>query len=114
MKYYYAFKEGLKLVFRDFRNFIKKLCGVIFFYGLPMTIPVLFALLVQWVLSCIPGIDKEVEVLIFKITATVGQIIPLSIYLQTAETELKNTDEASPELCFAFCVVAITWIWAGL
>ena len=111
MEYYYAFKEGLKLIFRNFVSFIKKLYVIVFFYGLPMGIPMSVALLILWGLSNIPAIDPSVASLIFKIIATVGQIIPLSIYLYIAETELIRTNEEAPELCFAFCAAVITWIW---
>ena len=111
MEYYYAFREGLKLIFRNFVGFVKKLCVIAFFYGLPMIIPVSVALLILWGLSNIPGIDSNVASLIFKIILTVGQIIPLSIYLYIAETELIRTNEEAPELCFALCAAVITWIW---
>lgn len=114
MEYYYAFREGLKLIFRNFVCFVKKLYVIAFLYGLPMIIPVSVALLILWGLSNIPGIDSNVASLVFKIILTAGQIIPLSIYLYISENELKQTDEDAPELCFAFCAAVITWIWACL
>lgn len=111
MDYYYAFKDGLKLIFRNFCSFVKKLGGIVFLYGLPMIIPMSVALLISWGLSIIPGIDPEVASLVFKILATAGQIIPLSIYLYVAENELTQTNEGAPELCFAICTAVITWIW---
>ena len=114
MEYYYAFKEGLKLIFRNLVSFVKKLYVIAFLYGLPMIIPMSIALLILWGLSNIPGIDPSVALLIFKIIATAGQIIPLSIYLYVAENELTQTNEDAPELCFAFCAAVITWIWTCL
>jgi len=114
MEYFYAFKDGLKLLFRNFVSFLKRLCVIIFFYGLPMCIPMIAALLIIWVLSLIPGIDNGIISLVFKIVATAGQIIPLSIYLYVAENELKKTQENAPELCFAFCATVITLIWTCL
>ena len=114
MEYYYAFKDGLKLIFRNFVSFIKRLFVIAFLYGLAMVIPMSVALLTLWGLSNIPGIDPKTASLIFKIIATAGQIIPLSIYLSIAENELTKTNEDAPELCFAFCAAVITWIWACL
>lgn len=114
MEYYFAFKEGLKLILRYFFNFIKKLFVIVFIYGLSMVIPLLAALLIFWVLSVIPGIDSKITSLVFKIIITAGQIIPLSIYLSIAEDELAQTKEDAPELCFAFCAAIITWIWTCL
>ena len=111
MKYYYAFKDGLKLIFRNFVSFAKKLYVIVFLYGLPMIIPISVSLLILWGLTSIPGINPKVATLIFKIIATAGQIIPLSIYLYVAENELTQTSEDAPELCFAFCAAVITWIW---
>lgn len=114
MEYFYAFLGGFKLIFRDFIKFIKKLLLILFLYGLPMVIPMSVAALILWGLSNIPGIDPKVALLICKIIATAGQIIPLSIYLYVAENELTQTNEDAPELCFAFCAAVITWIWACL
>jgi hypothetical protein len=114
MEYYYAFKKGLKLIFRNFVSFVKKLFVVAFLYGLPMIIPLSVAVLMRWGLSSIPGIDPYVASLICKIIATAGQIIPLSIYLYVAENELIITNEDAPELCFAFCAAVITLIWTCL
>ena len=109
--YYNAFKNGLKLIWRGLFNFLKKLGLVIFFYGFPMFIPMVVALLLLWILSSISAIDQNVAVFVFKIVATMGQIIPLSIYLDAAENELKQTDEVSSELGFAFCAAVIAFIW---
>ncbi len=109
--YYDAFKKGLKLIWRGLFNFLKKLALVIFFYGVPMIVPMLISLLLLWLLSSISTIDQAVAVLVFKIVATVGQIIPLSIYLGIAENEVKYSDEFSAELGFAFCAAVIAFIW---
>lgn len=114
MKYYFAFREGLKLIFRYFFNFIKKLYVIVFIYGLSSCIPLLAALPIVWVLSVIPGIDSKITSLVFKIIITAGQIIPLSIYLYIAENELAETKEDAPELCFACCAAIITCIWTCL
>lgn len=114
MKYYYAFKEGLRLIFRNFISFFKKMYVLSFVYGLALTIPTLIALPILLGLSIIPGIDITVSSLIFKIVFTAGQIIPLSIYLYVAENELTQTNEDAPELCFALCAAVITWIWTCL
>ena len=111
MDYYHSFIGGLKLIPRYLFSFIKKMYLIIFFYGLPMTIPILVALSILWVLSSIPGIDPQIAQLVFKIIVTVGQIIPLSIYLYIADNELNKTDEDAPELCIACCAAVITWIW---
>jgi hypothetical protein len=111
MEYYNAFKNGLKLIFRNLVSFAKKLYVIAFAYGFSLVIPISVALLVMLGLSLIPGIDSNVPLLIFKILATAGQIIPLSIYLYISENELKQTNEDAPELCFAFCAAVITWIW---
>ena len=110
MDYYFAFIDGLKLLPRYLFNFLKKLIGVSFVYGIAMGIPLIFSLLIFWLLSIIPGIDLNAAGLVFKIIASVGQIIPLSIYLSTAE-DLAKTQEDAPELCFAVCVTVIMWIW---
>ena len=114
MKYYFAFREGLKLILRYFFNFIKKLYVIVFIYGLSLCVPLFAALLIGWVLSVIPGIDSNITSPIFKIIITAGQIIPLSIYLYIAKNELAETKEDSPELCFACCAAIITWIWTCL
>ena len=111
MNYYTAFKKGLKLILRNFFSFLKKLFVILFFYGIAMIIPISVALLILWGLSIIPGIPPAVPRLIFKIIATIGQVIPLSIYLYVAENELKKTHEDATELSFAFCAAVITWIW---
>lgn len=111
MIYYSAFKKGLKLILRNFFSFLKKLYVILFFYGIAMIIPIGVALLILWGLSIIPGIPPAAPRLVFKIIATAGQVIPLSIYLYVAENELKQTQEDAPELCFAFCAAVITWIW---
>lgn len=114
MDYFYAFKEGLRLILRYLWSFIKKLSVIAFLYGLPMVIPCIVSLLLLWVLSLIPGISTDIELIIFKIIFTVGQIIPLSIYLYCSENELKEANEDAPELCFACCAAIITWVWACL
>ena len=114
MEYYYAFKDGLKLIFRYFVSFAKKLFVISFLYGFPMVIPISVALLISWGLSAIPGIEPKIASLIFKIIVTAGQIIPLSIYLYVAENELTQTNEDAPELCFAFCAAVIMCIWTCL
>ncbi len=116
MDYYYAFKEGLKLILRYFGRFIKKLGVIVFVYGLSMGIPIIFSLLLSWVLSLIPGISTDIKGMIIKIVLTAGQIVPLSIYLYCSEndSDLKEANEDAPELCFACCAAVITWIWTCL
>jgi hypothetical protein len=109
MDYYFAFIDGLKLLPRYLFNFLKKLVGVSFLYGITMGIPVIVAGLIGWLLSLIPGISPNAAGLVFKIIASVGQIIPLSMYLSTVE-DLAKTQEDAPELCFAVCVTVIMWI----
>ena len=111
MFYYSAFKNGLKLIIYKFSEFIKKLSVIAFLYGLLMIIPISVSLLIFWGVSHIPGITPAISRHVFKIIATAGQIIPVSIYLYVSENELKQTNEGSPELCFAFCATVITLIW---
>lgn len=114
MEYYFAFLGGLKLIPRYLFDFVKKFVVLTFFYGITMGIPLIFSLLIFWLLSIIPGISLNAAGLVYKIIATVGQIIPLSINLYLAENQLAKTKENSPELCFAFCAATIAWIWIVL
>lgn len=110
-EYYFAFCEGLKLIPRHLANFLKKMGCIIFIYGIAMAIPLLVAAPIGWLLTLI---SRDVAWIVFKIIFTVGQIIPVSIYLHAAEDGLSKTDEDSPELCFAFCAAVITWVWVAL
>lgn len=113
MMHLYAFIEGLKLLPKYLLKFLKKLYCILFIYGFTMAIPLLVAAPIGWLLSIIPGVGSAAWI-VFKIIFTVGQIIPLSIYLHVAEDELQKTDEDAPELCFAFCAAVITLVWVAL
>ncbi len=111
MEWFYAFKEGLSLIFPEFFSFFKKMLAVLVLYAISATIPFTIVVLIVWLLGA-AGIDPKVASLVFKILATIGQIIPLSIYLSESEKQLKQTNEDAPELCFALCTAVIIWLWA--
>ena len=108
--YFECFKEGLNLIPSCLWRFIKKLFVIGFFYGLLISIPLLISLGGMFLVKVITQ-NIGVASLTFKILATIGQIIPLSVSLYASESELIDTDENSAELCFAICAAVIAYIW---
>lgn len=105
-----AFKIGFALLPSRLFRFIKKLFAVLMLYGwislIPMTISFLGMSLVENFTHNTNAADT-----VFKILATIGQIVPLSFSLYLSECELKATDEDSTELCFAIFAVVIAALW---
>ena len=109
-QYWDAFKEGLKLVPSRLFRFIKKLVCNLFIYGPVLTIPLIIAFGIMFLVKILTQ-DTDIAIMAFKIFATIGQIIPLTISLYVSENEFIKNNEDSSELCFAICVVIIGCIW---
>lgn len=105
-----ALKIGLGLIPSRLFRFIKKLLVILMFYGWISLIPMLIAFVgMQLVMTF--SQNANVADIVFKILATIGQIIPLSFSLYLSEHELIATDEDSAELCFAICALVIAALW---
>ena len=105
-----AFKKGLKEIPSCLFNFIKKLFANGWFYAYICVIPMTIALVVMFIVKIIIG-NADAAVLVFKILATLGQIIPLSISLYISKWELTDTNENSSEMCFTICAIVIAVLW---
>ena len=105
-----AFKKGLKLIPSRLFRFIKKLFCSAWFYAYTALIPMVFAFVVMFLIKTFTQ-NANAAMIVFKILATVGQIIPLSSSLYISERELIATDEDSAELCFAICAIVIAALW---
>ena len=105
-----ALKIGLKLIPSRLFRFIKKLLSVLVFYGWISLVPMLIAFIgMQLVMTF--SKNTNIANIVFKILATIGQILPLSFTLYLSEYEFIETDEDSAELCFAICALVITALW---
>ena len=105
-----ALKIGLGLIPSRLFRFIKKLLVILMFYGWISLIPMLIAFVgMQLVMTF--SQNANVADIVFKILATIGQIIPLSFSLYLSEHELIATDEDSAELCFTICALVIVALW---
>ena len=91
-------------------NFIKKLFANGWFYAYISVLPMAIAFVVTLLVKTITG-NADVAVLVFKILATIGQIIPLSMSLYISEWELIDTNENSAEICFTICAIVIAALW---
>ena len=105
---YNAFRKGLDKLIPSLFSFIKKLFGLLF-YLLPATIPTGIAFLVMWGLRYL-DVNLDISRLVMKIIFSIGQIIPLSVYIHLANNE-NHYDDYSSDLGFAFCAIAIAWMW---
>ena len=105
-----AFKKGLKEIPSCLFNFIKKLLVNGWFYAYFSVIPIAVALVITILVKTITG-NADAAVLVFKILATIGQIIPLSMSLYISEWELVDTNENSSEICFTICAIVIAALW---
>jgi hypothetical protein len=105
-----AFKNGLKLIPSRLFRFIKKAFCSAWFYAYISVIPLIIAVAIAFLVKVITQ-NANAATIVFKILATVGQIIPLSCSLYISENELIDTDEDSAELCIAICVSVIVAIW---
>ena len=105
-----ALKRGLGLIPSCLFRFLKKFLVTLMFYAPISFIPMLIAFAGMQVVMSFSQNTNAAEI-VFKILATVGQIIPLSFSLYLSEFELIDTDEDSTELCFAICALTIAAIW---
>lgn len=105
-----AFKKGLKEIPSCLFNFIKKLFVNGWFYAFVSVIPITIALVAMLLVKTITG-NADAADLVFKILATIGQIIPLSMSLYISEWELTDTNENSSEMCFTICALVIAVLW---
>ena len=105
-----TFRKGLKEIPSCLFNFIKKFFANGWFYAYFSAIPMIIALVVMLLVKTITG-NADAAVLVFKILATAGQIIPLSMSLYISEWELINSNENSSEICCTICALAITALW---
>ena len=106
--FFEALKIGLGSIPSLLFRFIKKLFVILWFYAYMSIIPLAIAFVVMYFVKTFA---PNAAVIVFKILATIGQIIPLSFSLYSSEYELVHTDEDSAELCFAICAVVITALW---
>ena len=104
------FKGGLSLIPSRLFRFLKKLFCCIWFYAYTSVIPMVLAIAVMGIAKTFTP-NTNAATTVFKILATVGQIIPLSCSLYIFEYELIDTDEDSAELCFAICALVIASLW---
>lgn len=105
-----AFKKGLKEIPACLFNFIKKLFANGWIYAYISVIPMAIAFIVTYLVKTITG-NADAAVLVFKILATLGQIIPLSMSLYLSEWELVDTNDNSSEICFTICALVIAALW---
>ena len=105
-----ALKIGLGIIPSRLFQFIKKLLVILTFYVPISFIPMLVAFAVMQAVMTFSKNINAAEI-VFKILASVGQIIPLSFSLYLSEFELIDTDEDSAELCFAICALVIVTLW---
>ena len=103
-------KMGLELILSCLFRSIKKLIVNLWFYFYISLIPMLIALVGMYLVKTFTQ-NTNAAGIVFKILATIGQIIPLSFSLYISEYELIATDEDSAELCFAICAVVISVLW---
>lgn len=103
-------KIGLGLIPSLLFRFIKKLLVALVFYAWFSLIPMLIAFGIMHLVTTFAQ-NANAASIVFKILATIGQIIPLSFSLYLSEHELIATDEDSAELCFAICASVIVAIW---
>ena len=103
-------KIGLGLIPSRLFRFIKKLFVNLWFYAYISLIPMLIAFVVMQLVKTFTY-NINAAGIVFKILATIGQIIPLSFLLYLSECELIDTDEDSAELCFAICALVIAALW---
>jgi putative Mn2+ efflux pump MntP len=108
-EYFEIFKKGLKEIPSCLFSFIKKLFPNAWFYGMFSTIPLLIAVAGMFLAKTFT--THATSILVFKILATIGQIIPLSTSLYLSEWELIETNEDSAEICFIICALVIAIIW---
>lgn len=104
-------KIGLGLIPSCLFSFVKKLFVTLWVYAYISLIPMFIAFVVWYLVSTFAPNAANI---VFKILATIGQIIPLSFSLYVSEWELIETDEDSAELCFAICALAIAALWIKL
>lgn len=105
-----AFQKGLKEIPSCLFNFIKKIFANGWIYVIISSIPLLAALIAMYIAEALTH-NHSTASLVFKIVATVGQIIPLSMSLYMSEWELIDTNENSSEICFTICAAVIAYIW---
>ena len=105
-----AFKSGLKLIPSRLFRFIKKLFCCAWSYAYTSLIPMLFALGVMFIVKSFTS-NATAASIVFKILATIGQIMPLSMSLYISEWELTDTNENSSEMCFTICAIVIAVLW---
>ena len=105
-----ALKTGLGLIPSGLFRFIKKLFVNLWFYSYISLIPILIAFVGMHIVEALSQ-NTNAASIVFKVLATVGQIVPLSLSLYISEEELSSTDEDSAELCFAICALVIVALW---
>jgi hypothetical protein len=108
--FFEALKMGLGLIPSRLLRFIKKIFVNLWFYAYISLIPILIAFVGMYLVKTFTQ-NTNAAGIVFKILATIGQIIPLSFSLYISEYELIATDEDSAELCFAICAVVISALW---
>lgn len=104
------FKKGLTEIPSCLFCFIKKLFANGWIYAYISVIPMAISLVAMFIVKTITE-NTEAATLVFKILATIGQIIPLSFSLYASEWELIETSENSSELCFIICTSVIIALW---
>jgi hypothetical protein len=105
-----VFKKGLTEIPSCLFSFIKKLFPNLWFYGVISTIPLVISLVAMFLVKVFTQ-SASVAALVFKILATIGQIIPLSTSLYISEWELVENNEDSSEICFMICALVIVLLW---
>lgn len=108
--FFEALKKGLKEIPSCLFNFIKRLIANGWLYGVISLIPLLVAFIAMSIAEALTH-NHSTASLVFKIVATIGQIIPLSMSLYMSEWELIDTNENSSDICFTICAAVIAYIW---
>ena len=103
--------EGLKRIVPRFFSFFKKLFMTGFIYSVFNLIPIIIITVCVILAKLFYGfgLDKETLLLIAKILYTAGQIIPVSWFLGAVKDD--DEEEVSIDLCFAICIMVISYIW---
>ena len=106
-----SIREGIKPLFCNLWDFIKKAYVFCFIYGLFEIIPILFSMGLMYLLKIL-GVPVDVYTIVTKVALIIGQIIPAAGY-----TGAINDDpnvEGSMDICFSGMIICSILIWYAL
>ena len=106
-----SIKDGMKQLFHNLWDFIKKACVFCFFYGLFEGIPVVFSLVLMYLLKTL-GIPVDICTVVMKVALIIGQIIPAAGYAGVINDD--PNAEGSMDVCFSGMIICSISIWYAL